>query len=266
MGFTLKSISLMALRHGPFPLIILAGAGVAWAGLPMEWSQEVMEVNRYTIEKDGVVQGEIHQQLAGVIGKDGKQRLKAVYELARNAVVGTGQEVVGRMSMEVVFDPDTFDLYQRTDSFAAGDETGRVRYTRTPSGVLVHSDSEAQGIPRESEDWSFSYDVVGALIDQTVLVYYIRSLPLESGHTFSVSTVNPAKEGVEHLKGLVRAPRLIVWNGEQVEAYPIDTAAASGVTTYYVLPDARHTLVRYLAASGETYSLRSLEEKSVAGQ
>lgn len=262
----LKLIGLMALRHGPLSLITLAVAGVVWAGIPIEWSPEVMEVNRYIIQKDGAVQGEIHQQLAGITGQDGKQRLKAVYELARNAVVGLGQEVVGRMSMEVVFDPETFDLYARTDNFSAGDETGQIKYTRTPSGVQVHSDSEAQGIPRESEDWSFSYDVSGPLIDQTILVYYIRSLPLEAGHTFSISTVNPGREGVEHLKGQVRDLRTIVWNGIQVEAYPIDTATAEGVTTYFVLPDAHHTLVRYASVNGDVYELRLPEEKPAAGQ
>jgi hypothetical protein len=257
----------MALWHGPLSFVIISAvAGVAWAGIPLEWSEETMEVNRYTIARDGAPQGEIHQQLVGITGPDGTKRLKVVYELARNAIVETGQEVLGRMSMQVVFDPETFDLYERADNFSAGDETGQVRYTRTPTGVQVHSDSEAQGIQRESEDWSFSYDVSGSLIDQTILVYYIRGLPLKTGHTFSISTVNPAREGVQHLKGLVRDLKTIVWNGTEVEAYLIDTATASGVTTYYVRPDARHTLVRYTAESGEIYELRLPEEKPAAGQ
>lgn len=261
-----KPISLMALQHGAFLLAGMVLAGTTFGGLPMEWAEAVLEVNRYTIEKDGETQGEIYQQLAGVTGKDGKQRLKAVYELARKAVVGAGEEVVGRMSMEVVFDPETFDLYARTDNFSAGDESGQVVYTRTATGVKVFSESEAQGIPRASEGWSFSYDISGPLIDQTILVYYIRSLPLEKGHTFSIATVNPSREGVEHLKGLVRAPRTIVWNRTEVEAYPIDTATASGVTTYYVLPDDHHTLVRYTSAGGDMYELRVPQRTPQGGE
>jgi len=254
MVLKLKSIGLMVLRHGSLPVVVLMMMGGAWAGTPLKWSKDVMEVNRYSVAREGEVRGKIRQQLAGVLGSDGEQLLKAGYELSTDMVTGTGQEALGRMSMEVIFDPETFDLISRTDNFSAGDEAGRVLYTRTPTGVQVQSAGEAEGIPREPEEWSFSYDVNGPLVDQTILVYYIRSVPLEKGRTFDITTVNPSREGMEELKGQVREPKNIVWNGSQIQVYPIDTATASGVTTYYVRPDAGHTLVRYTSATARCTS------------
>ena len=241
--------------------LALLPASSTLAGMPMPWAEGLIETNTYIIEKDGVIDGQVLQSLYGHRSADGSQHLKAVYELARRAMQVQGQDVVGRMNIEVVFDQQDFDLKSRLDNFSVGGSVGRVTYKRTGRSIHVESEGEAEGLARETKTWDFTYESQGALIDQATLIYYIRSVPLEDGKTFSVSTINPMREGVDRIRGMVRSPRAIGWGGQEVEVWPIETSTPDGVTTYYIRPDADHTLLRYTSAEGETYEMRPEEEE-----
>jgi hypothetical protein len=223
----------------------------------MPWSEGLMESHNYVIiDPDGVPNGEILQELHGVTGRGGKQDLKAVYEIVRRTEDPNGETTEGKTTTEIVFDPKTFDLRSRLDVYLGNHGNVRVTFTPTPAGLEVRTDRPSSAESGAVDQQLLKFDIHGPLIDQTAFVFYIRGLPLEKGHTFSATTINPARKGgVDWLKGMVLGLREVPWEGGQVEAWVIETATAVGVTTYHVLPDASHTLIRYMSPRGEMYQL-----------
>jgi len=257
MGLRLKRLGLMVWRHALSAGLVMLLPGLVAGALPMPWSEGLMESHNYVIiDPDGVPNGEILQELHGVTGRGGKQDLKAVYEIVRRTEEPNGETTEGKTTTEIVFDPKTYDLRSRLDVYSGNLSNVRVTFTPTPAGLEVRTDRPSSAESSAVDKQLIKFDIHGPLIDQTAFVFYIRGLPLEKGHTFSTTTINPARKGgVDWLKGMVLGLREVPWEGEQVEAWVIETATAVGVTTYHVLPDASHTLIRYMSPRGETYQL-----------
>ena len=258
MGLRLKCFGLMAYRHALSAGLAFLLPCLAMGGIPLQWSNGLMESHDYVIiSAEGVPIGEIHQEVSGVTGRGGQENLKAEYEIVRQSEGPDGRLTTGKTTSAIVFNRQNYDLYSRLDtySYASGQDL-RVTFTPTPAGVEVVSERQGGDSSGEAERRLIEFDVAGPLVDQLAFVFLIRGLPLEKGHSFSATTVNPSRKGdVEWQKGMVLGPRQVPWDGGQVEAWVIETATSVGVTVYHVLPDAPHTLIRYTSPRGEVYQL-----------
>jgi hypothetical protein len=224
-------------------------------GVAIPWQSGIVEVNRYSIEINGKPSGEIEQRLYGEV-VDGVKRYRVNYDVVRQAMKVDDQSLIGRIHIDILFGPDSFETIERTDRFAVGVAEGRIIYTRTPTGFRFRSEGTAEGIAREPLEEETEISGPPPLVDQMLLVYVIRSLPLEEGHQFGVSTYNPSMDGSRRLKGMVAGRQIFDWEGESVEAQRIETSAADGVTTYYVATDGSRRLFRYAGPNGEVYQLQ----------
>ncbi len=264
MPFWHKLFDLKSLRWagagGAMALVAWVAAGAAPAGgLSLPWRNGLMETLRYTMEERGQVTGEFEQRLYGeAVG--GAKRCRLRYELARSVDAGEGIQFTGRVTMEVTFNPQTFDLIQRTDHYAGGPSEGRTRFTRIPGGLRIRSESSFEGIPRETEEKDVEYPVDGPLIDEVLFAHIIRSLPMEEGHTFELETINPALKDVIRTKGMVRGVETMEWNGKPVKVRRVETSTPEGITTYFVGTGEDRLVYRYLSPRGEAYILQPARE------
>jgi len=231
--------------------------------LPLQWIDGIMESHDYVIiGPDGVPIGQIHQELSGVTGRGGQKDLKARYEIVRQSEGPDGELLTGKTTSQVIFNQRTYELYSRLDNYSSTkSEDIKVTFTPTPTGVEVVSQRVGNSDGGNADRQMLTFNLPGPLIDQLAFIYLIRGLPLEKGHSFSVTTVNPSrKDSVEWHKGMVLGPRMVPWGDDQVEAWVIETATALGVTSYHVLPDESRTLIRYISPRREVYQLLPAEE------
>jgi hypothetical protein len=250
-----KLIRLISPLPTALAVVCLSAGAPRAAGSPIPWQDGLMEVNHYSLEEGGIKTGEIEQRLYGE-KYQGRQVQRVVYEMMRVATKVQGQNLIGRVNMDIVFDLQTFESLERTDRYALADEVGRVTYTRTANGFRIRREADAQGIPREPEEVETRFATAGPLVDQMVIVYFVRSLPLEEGHTFEVRTINPTVEEVSHHKGRVAGRETLQWHGQEVEVQRIETSTAAGVTTFYVRTDDSRALLRYISPQNEVYELQ----------
>ena len=235
----------------------VSAAGTEFA---VPWKSGLLEVNRYHIEVAGDPSGEIEQRLYGE--EDGGTRQYRVnYHMVREAMQIGDRSVVWRMHIDILFRQDSLESVERVDRFAVEASEGRITYTRTPEGFRARSEGTTEGLEREAVEEKVAISGTPPLVDQMLLVYLIRSLPLEEGHQFQVSTYNPAKAGSRRLRGMVGGRQSYDWDGEDVEVQRIETSAADGVTTYYVATDGSRRLFRYAGPNGEVYLLQRREKE-----
>jgi hypothetical protein len=242
-------------------LVGTAGSGAATdAEFAVPWQSGLLEVNHYTLEVEGELTGEIEQRLYGE-EVDGTRRYRVTYHLMRQVGIVNGQPVTGHMHNDLVFRPAGFEMLQRIDRFAVGTVEGQVTYTRTPDGFRVLTESTDEGIPREPDENEVVISGPPPVVDQLLLVYLIRSLPLEEGHQFQVSAYSPALNGTRRLRGKVGGRQTFDWEGEEVVVQRIESSSPDGVTTYYVTADGSRRLLRWADPDGVNYSLQRQESE-----
>jgi hypothetical protein len=244
-------------------LLLTCTAGSVSAAGPefaVPWKSGLLEVNRYHIEVAGDPSGEIEQRLYGEEDR-GTRQYRVNYHMVREAMQIGERSVVGRMYIDILFQQGSFETVERVDRFAVSASEGQITYTRTPEGFLARSEGITEGLERETVEEEVVISGSPPLVDQMLLVYLIRSLPLEEGHKFEVSTFHPAKAGSRRLRGMVGGRQTYDWEGEDVEVQRIETSATDGVTTYYVATDGSRRLFRYAGPNGEVYLLQRREEE-----
>lgn len=256
--FKLSSLVFVDLRLLAVALLLAGTAGsVSAAGteFAVAWKSGLLEVNRYQIEVDGNPSGEIEQRLYGE--EDGDALLYRVnYNMVREAMQIGDRPMIGRMHIDILFSPDSFESVERIDRFAVGGSEGRITYVRTPEGFKARSEGVTEGLPRETVEEEIVISGSPPLVDQMLLVYFVRSLPLMEGYQFQVTTYNPRKAGSRLLRGMVNGRQSFDWDGENVEVQRIETSAADGVTAYYVGTNGSRRLYRYAGPNGEVYRLQ----------
>jgi hypothetical protein len=246
-------------RRSPRPVLLGVILSLAATGLPragaVAWKAGPIEKHVYFILSSTGKEGEIEQRLEG-LEEDGVRRYRATYDMVRRASHVGMEGVVGRTTVEVVSSAADFDFVRREDSYSIYDTVGRARSTRTATGVKVHGESAAQAIPAEDVDRDIAYEGHGPLLDQYMLVYLIRSQPMQEGHDFHVDTIMPLAMQTDRLAGRVGPVQTITWNGQPVQARRIDISSTSGTSAYYVREDEGHDLIRFVSPDDETYELQ----------
>ena len=250
---------------GPLAAGLLAiGPGMAAEGYaPFPWKAGLIEKSRYSIKLQGRQIGEIEQLLYGVQDKTGRKRYRCVVEVIREIEVVNQQPVLGRFTSEVFFGLESMEFDERVDNFARGDSEGRIRIVRTPTGLKISAESMSAGISRPASEETMDLQGGDLFVDQLVLSFFIRALPTEEGHTFSVTTVLPLEKTVERLRGQVGPLQQIQWNNRAVEVRRIEAGSPKGTGTYYVLTDPSHTLARFVSPQQQIYERQASLQESV---
>ena len=238
-------------------LVLVLGSLPALAatehGLP--WKTGLIEENLFDIMSEGSPKGRIEQRLFGLM--EGQRRCyRATYDMVRKAFQVGESDIVGRTTVEIVFDAATFDMIRREDHYAVHDTEGRARSERTDTGVRVTGQSAALGLDQPNVDKEIEFRAAEPLIDQLAVVFLVRSLPDREGEKFELSTVAPLQLQTDHLRGRVGALEKLAWNGTDVMVRRIEISSETGTTAYFVQPTGLRPMLRFVSPDGEIYELR----------
>ena len=221
----------------------------------LPWNPGPIEENTFDIVRDGEQQGRIEQRLFGVM-EGGRRCYRATYDMVRKAYKVGESDIVGRTTVEIVFDAANFDMVRREDHYAVHDTEGRARSERIPTGVRVKGQAAAQGIGQPDVDKEIAFQSDEPLVDQLAVAYLVRSLPDREGEKFELSTVTPLQLQTDRLRGRVGPLQTLPWSGTETQVRRIEISSGSGTTLYFVRPSDRRLLLRFVSPDGEIYELR----------
>ena len=222
----------------------------------LPWKTGLIEDNTFDILREGVQDGRIEQRLFGLM--EGNRRCyRVTYDMVRKAYQVGESDIVGRTTIEIVFDAATFDMIRREDHYAVHDTEGRAQSERTPTGgVRVKGQSAAQGLDQPTVDQEIEFRGAGPLLEQLTVPFLVRSLPDREGEKFELSTVTPLQLQTDHLRGRVGALEKLTWQGSEVTVRRIEISSEKGTTTYLVRPADHRPMLRFVSPDGEIYELR----------
>lgn len=261
----------ISMTDGPYParglvwalalaLLAASPAGAAEGFAAFPWQRGLIETSRYNIERQGRRVGEIEQIVYGVEDDTGRRRYRVVVELIRRTNAEGGPPLIGRVTSEVFFDLDSMGFQERRDNFAKGDTEGRVLTLRTPSGLTTSSESMSGGISRPDTETSMELPGDDLYIDLLALSFFVRTVPMNEGHVFDVTTVIPLEKILDRLRGQVGPLQRISWHDQSIEVRRVEVGSRRGTGSYYVRTDPSHQVVRFVSHQQENYELQPSTE------
>ena len=100
-------------------------------------------------------------------------------------------------------------------------------------------------------------------IDLLALSFFVRTVPMDEGHVFDVSTVIPIQKVLDRQRGHVGPLQRISWHDESIEVRRIEVGSQQGTGSYYVETVAPNRVLRFVSHQQETYELKPDRQESV---